>query len=293
MKAHLKEISDLTAAANTQPTETALPGVMIIKGNVPQHQLAAIYEPIIGFTVQGKKTISIGNQIIQAKAPSYYVIPTDIPATGQVHQGENGLPYLSVGLRLNQSSLLDLLKDLGETPRQEKASIEFTASSATTDFVEAWLRMLRLLKTPKDIPALAPIYEREILYRVLSGPQGSRLRQFCFTNSAASKINQAIHWIRANYTSDIDIRPMAKKSGMAVTTFHRQFKDVTGMSPIQFQKKLRLLEARKLLVFNDLAAADVAFKVGYESPSQFNREYSRLFGASPAKDAADIRKIER
>lgn len=287
----LKEITVLTKDAGTQPTETPLPGVMIIKGDVPQHQLAAIYEPMIGFTVQGRKTISLGDRTIDAKGPAYYVIPTDVPATGQAHQARNGAPYLSLGLRLRRESLQKLLKDISFTTKNEGENTE-TSSPATMEFVEAWVRMLRLLKTPQDIPALAPAFEREILYRVLSGPQGSRLRQFRFEDEAGPKIHRAIQWIKENYTKSIDVRPMAAKSGMAVTTFHRQFKGITGLSPIQFQKKLRLLEARKLMVFKDISAAEAAFAVGYESPSQFTREYSRLFGDSPARDASKLRRTE-
>ncbi len=292
MKDSLSEIAELTSKATTQPTATDLPGVLIIKGEVPQHQLAAIYEPMIGFIVQGSKTITIGDQVIYAKAPSYFVIPTEIPATGRVNQGRNGLPYLSVGLLLNQNSLVDLLKDLPDDFPEERVSSEFSACAATPDFVDAWLRMLRLLNNPKHIPALAPVYEREILFRVLLGPQGWRLRQLCFASGKASKIRQAIQLIRENYAKSIDIKRVASKSGMGVTTFHRQFKQITGMSPIQFQKQLRLLEARKHLVFSGYSVSDAAFKVGYESASQFNREYSRLFGAAPARDASRLRQLE-
>jgi AraC-like DNA-binding protein len=292
MKDKLNEISELTINANTQPTETDLPGVWIIKGEVPQHQLAAIYEPMVGFVVQGSKTISIGDQIAQVKAPSYFVISTETPATGRVRQGPNGLPYLSVGLSLNKNSLADLLKDLPDDFHEGRVSGEFSACAATPDFIDAWLRMLRLLKSPQHIPALAPAYEREILYRVLLGPQGWRLRRLGFAGGKAPAVRQAVRWIRENFAESIDIKRIAAKSGMGVTTFHRQFKQITGLSPIQFQKQLRLLEARKLLVFNGHSVSEAAFKVGYESASQFNREYSRHFGAPPARDASRVRKIE-
>jgi AraC-like DNA-binding protein len=152
--------------------------------------------------------------------------------------------------------------------------------------------LLRLLKTPGDIPALAPVYEREILYRVLMGPQGWYLRQLGLKESNLSKISQTVQWIREHYTRLVDIRAMATKAGMAITTFHRQFKRATGLSPIQFQKQLRLLEARNLLAFEGYAMASAAYEVGYQSPSQFNREYSRFFGAPPARDAAVLRQIE-
>ena len=254
-------------------------------------QLAAIYEPMIGFIVQGRKTISIGGDVVDLKAPAYFVIPTELPATGRVHQGSNGLPYLSVGLRLNQNALIDLLKDLPHDLCSEKDSRKFSACAATTDFVDPWLRMLRLLKTPEHIPALAPVYEREILYRVLLGPQGWRLRQLCFAGGTAPGIRQAIHWIRENYGKSIDIRRTAAKFAMGVTTFHRRFKQITGLSPIQFQKQLRLLQARKLLAFSGHSVSDAALTVGYESVSQFNREYSRFFGASPARDASRLRQM--
>jgi transcriptional regulator GlxA family with amidase domain len=182
------------------------------------------------------------------------------------------------------------LKDLPSDPSTEDCR-KFSACVATTDFVDPWLRLLRLLKTPEHIPALAPVYEREILYRVLLGPQGWRLRQLCFAGGKAPGIRQAIQWIRENYGKSIDIKRIAAKSAMGVTTFHRQFKQITGLSPIQFQKQLRLVQARKLLAFSGHSVSDAAFKVGYESASQFNREYSRLFGASPARDASRIRQI--
>lgn len=291
IRKHLAQIAALTNGAGTKPTATPIPGVLTIKGDVPQHQLAAVYEPTIGFVVQGGKTLSIGNQIVHLKAPSYFVVPTETPAAGRVHQGENGLPYLSVGLRLNHESLLDLLQDIPSDLQGDDASIQFSACPATEEFIEAWVRMLGLIETPEHIPALAPVYEREILYRVLLGPQGWRLRRLCMNKGKASGIRQAVRSIRENHAQSIDVKRLAAKSGMGVTTFHRQFKQITGLSPIQFQKHLRLLEARKLLAFGGLSVSGAAFEVGYESASQFNREYSRLFGASPARDASAIREM--
>src|ERR1700722_15801574 len=154
MRDALNEIARLTDKATTAPTTTELPGVLIIKGEVPEHQLAAVYQPMIGFIVQGRKTISIGDDVIDLKAPAYFVVPTDLPATGHVHQGSNGLPYLSVGLRLNHNPLVYLLKDLPGNLLNEKDSVRFSACPATQEFVDSWLRMLRLLKTPEHIPAL-------------------------------------------------------------------------------------------------------------------------------------------
>lgn len=291
MKAALAEIAQLTDKALTQPTATELPGVVVIKGEVPEHQLAAVYEPMIGFVVQGGKTISIGDQVVFAQAPAYFVIPTELPATGRVHQDPSGQAYLSVGLQLKIEALLSLLKDLPAEPEHEPPSEAFLACAATEAFIDAWARMLRLLKTPAHIPALAPVYEREILFHALLGPQGWRLRQLCREGGKGARLRQTIHWIRENYADSLDIKRIADQAEMGVTTFHRQFKQLTGLSPIQFQKQLRLLEARKRLVYSDCSVTDAAFEVGYISPSQFNREYSRFFGASPARDASMVRAI--
>ncbi len=286
----LAEIARLTIEAGTEPTETGLPGVVMIRGEVPEHQLAAVYEPMIGLVVQGAKTISIGTDVVLLKAPSYFVIPARVPATGRVHQGPRGLPYVSLGLNLTRPPLLDLLKDLSNDSRDDSAAIEtFSACTPTADFLDAWLRLLRLTKTPEHIPGLAPAYEREILYRVLTGPQGWRLRQHCLAEGGGTNLHRALEWIHGHYAEALEIKRLAARAGMAVTTFHRRFKQITGLSPLQFQKRLRLLEARRLLVLGGIPVTHVAVEVGYESASQFTREYARFFGASPARDASRLR----
>lgn len=287
----LNEIMDLMKDAGTRQIETGVPGLSMIKGDIPAHQLAALYEPMIGFTVQGTKILSIGERITDLEGPSYYVLPMHVPATASVHPDRYGRPYMSLGLRLNQSVLQSLLRDLPEN-LLPTASEHFAACEMDIEFMEAWLRLLRLLKTPRDIPALAPAYEREILYRVLTGPQGWYLRQFGLQESNLFKISQIVKWVRINFMRPMDIGELASKAGMAINTFHRQFKRATGLSPIQFQKQLRLLEARNLIAFEGYPVASAAYHVGYQSPSQFNREYSRFFGSSPARDTENIRRIE-
>jgi len=291
MKKLLDDIIELTSTAGTRPCETGVPGLVMIKGNVPAHQLAAFYQPIIGFVVQGMKTLSIGGRDITIKAPSYFVLPMDVPVTGTVRSGPDGSPYLSLGLSIDRTSLQDLLKDLPEdfAPGYSR---NFTSCEANHDLVEAWLRLLRLKDTPRDVPALAPVYGREILYRVLLGPQGWYLRQLGLKDSNLTRISKIVSWLRENYAEPIDIRAVADKAAMAVTTFHRVFKRATGLSPIQFQKQVRLIEARNLAAFEGYTAAGAAYKVGYQSVSQFNREYTRFFGAPPARHAALVRQIE-
>ena len=291
MKAILDEIKNLMWCASTRPLETAVPRLSMIKGDVPTHQLAALYKPTIGFTVQGTKVLSIGGRDTVLTGPRYYVLPMHVPATATVHGSADGGEYMSLGLEIDEAILKRLLIDLPEgfvpEPTREFAACEFDA-----ELMEAWLRLLRLTKTPRDIPALAPVYEREILYRVLMGPQGRDLHQLGVKESNLSRIAKTVWWLRQHFTKPINVRSVAKEAGMAVTTFHRQFKHATGLSPIQFQKQLRLLEAKNLLAFEGYAVATAAYEVGYESPSQFNREYSRFFGKTPSRHAADLRRIE-
>lgn len=263
----------------------------MITGDVPAHQLAALYKPMIGFTVQGTKILSIGGRNTPLKGPSYYVLPVHVPATASVRPGRDGRPYMSLGLEIDQGILQTLLRALPEE-LLPSASATFSGCELDGALMDAWLRLLRLTKAPRDIPALAPAYKREILYRVLRGPQGWYLRQLGMRESAFAKISKIVIWLRDNYMKAIDIVDLASGSGMAINTFHRQFKRATGLSPIQFQKQLRLLEARNLIAFEGYAVASAAYQVGYQSPSQFNREYSRFFGAPPAKDTAKLRQIE-
>lgn len=286
----LQEIVALTMGATTRPVDTGIPRVVMVKGDVPEYQLSALYEPMIGFIVQGTKILSIGSRDLHLKGPSYFLLPMHVPAAGKVRANREGL-YLSVGLFLNRDVLQNLLRDLPLEAVTEPAN-NLAACDADVEFMEAWVRMLRLLRTPKDIPALAPVYEREIIYRVLVGPQGGQLRQLCFRESNLSRVSKGVQWLREHYRQPIEIKDIARKAGMGITTFHRQFKRTTGLSPIQFQKQLRLLEARKLIAFDGYGVSGAAYEVGYESPSQFNREYSRLFGASPARDAAMLRQME-
>src|SRR5690554_2969783 len=287
----MDEIIDLMKNAGTRPIETGVPGLSVIKGDIPAHQLAALYEPMIGFTVQGAKILSIGERSTTLEGPSYYVLPVHVPATAIVHPDRDGRPYMSLGLALNQDVLQSLLRDLPEhliptTPEH------FATCEIDIELMEAWLRLLRLMNRTRDIPALAPAYEREILYRVLMGPHGWYLRQLGLRESNFSRISQIVKWLRDNFMRPIDVGEIASKSGMAINTFHRQFKHATGLSPIQFQKQLRLLEARNLIAFEGYAVASAAYEVGYQSPSQFNREYSRFFGSSPARDTENLRRIE-
>lgn len=281
----------MTSGAETHPVETSVPGLFVIGGNVPNHQLADLYRPMIGFVLQGTKRMSIGEQSVVVAGPAYFLLPMHLPVTATVHPDANGNPYRSIGLDLDQTILSALLRDVGDggvhTPRP------FAACTMDEEVTDALLRLMRLTTLPDEIAALAPVYEREIFYRVLAGPQGDSLRLLAMHESNLSRIERTVQWMRKNFDTPMDVGDVAREAGMAVTTFHRQFKLATGLSPIQFQKQLRLMEARNLIAYEGLAVSNAAYRVGYESASQFNREYSRFFGTSPSKHGSAIRTLER
>ncbi|MEQ1762020.1 MAG: AraC family transcriptional regulator [Pyrinomonadaceae bacterium] len=287
----LASIIHLTGKANTKPVETSVSGLFVIGGDVPAYQLAALYQPMIGFVVQGKKRLLIGERMIEVKGPSYFLLPMHLPVTATVHPDRSGRPYRSIGLNLDDGILQGLLRDVVGGERVASPP-KFSACPMDRDITEAVFRLVRLTDRPDQVAALAPVYKREIFFHVLNGLQGDSLRQLALSESSLSRIEQTVQWIRKNYDQPMDVADVARETGMAVTTFHRQFKRATGLSPVQFQKQLRLLEARNLIAFEGLAVSNAAYQVGYESASQFNREYSRFFGKSPSRHAASIRMSE-
>ncbi|MGN6381865.1 MAG: AraC family transcriptional regulator N-terminal domain-containing protein [Dyella sp.] len=290
MDSALAELRRLTAHAENRRTETGLPRVAMVQGEIPEHQLAAVYEPMINLILQGGKTLTIGGQTYRYDPAHYFVMSIDVPATGTVHPDRNGRPYLAVALTLDPDVVADLLDDMPAPPPGAHDERGFSVCLTTPELLDAWLRLLRLMEHPGDIAALAPVYEREILYRVLQGPQGWMLREIALPDSTLSRIRRTIAWLRAHHDRTVQVETLADLAAMSPATFHRHFKAVTAMSPIQFQKQLRLLRARQLLMTGAPTASDVAYRVGYESPSQFSRDYARLFGASPLRDAQRLRE---
>lgn len=290
MRESLIEMEILTRGATTQPTDTGIPRVSMIRGEVPDSQLVALYQPVIGVVLQGAKTLTIGDQVLRCEAPSYFVLPVELPVVGSVHQGGPGVSYLSVGLGLDRGTIAELLADLPAAPPPVRPSQDFRVCPADDAFLDAWRRLLGLMLTPRDIPALAPAYEREILYRVLQGPQGWMLRDLVRVDSSLGRIETTAAWIKDHLAEPFIVDALARQAGMSHTAFHTHFRTATGLSPVQFQKHLRLHRARSLLAVGTHNVASAAYEVGYQSASQFNREYTRLFGRSPARDAVVVRQ---
>lgn len=289
MEDQLEELRALVAKAKNQRTETGIPRVAMVQGAIPEHELAAVYDPMVNLILQGSKSITIGDRTLHYDPATYFVMSIDLPATGVVRPAATGEPYLAVALTLEPAVVAALLADLPEPGRKETGAAGFSVAAVTPELMDAWIRMLRLMERPADIAALAPAYEREILYRVLQGPHGAMLRAIATPDTAMARVSLAIQWIRRDFAQPLRVDALADRAAMSVSAFHRHFKAVTALSPLQYQKRIRLLQARTLLVAEAKSVNAVAFDVGYESATQFSREYARLFGQAPSRDAARLR----
>ena len=285
METALDELRRLAARAQNRRTETGIPRLAIVQGRIPEHDLAALYDPMINLILQGSKSMTVGDQTLHYDPATYFVMSVDLPAVGSVHPAPTGEPYLAVSLTLDPGIIAGILASAPVSAGRSNGQ-GFSVAAVTPELLDGWVRLLRLMDHPDDIPVLAPAYEREILYRVLQGPQGWLLRDIATPESALSRIHAAILWIRENFAQPLRVEALAEHVAMSVSAFHRQFKAVTNMSPLQFQKAIRLMHARRLMITEALTAASVSVRVGYESPSQFSREYSRFFGRSPGRDTA-------
>lgn len=283
----LDELRAIVMRARDDWTATGIPRVEMVRAEACSNQ---VYAPMLHLVLQGTKDLSVGDRLLSLAPASYFVVPVDVPAIGQVRADRPGRPYLAMSLTLDPAVIARVLaEDDGWRPGQPAPG--FTVSAAAPELIDACLRMMRLIDRPAEIPMLAPLIEREILFRVLQGPQGAMLRQIAHKDSRLSQVRRAIDWIRAHYTEPFRVEPLAEMAGMSVAAFYRHFRAITAMTPIQYQKRLRLLKARRLLIFEPRDAAAIGFSVGYESASQFSREYARMYGMPPARDAARMRSM--
>ncbi|MDQ1118048.1 MULTISPECIES: AraC family transcriptional regulator [Pseudoxanthomonas] len=292
MTSQLDELRRLAACAQNRQTQTGIPRVAMVQGRIPEHALSAVYEPMINLILRGGKSMTVGGSTLHYDPATYFVMTVELPAVGQVHAAADGSPYLAVALNLDAGVIGRLLDDMqGDDLCRGAASrpvAAFSVATVTPQLMDAWVRMLSLMERPRDIPALAPVYEREILYRVLQGPHGQLLRDIATPETALGRVRKAIQWIRQHYAAPLRIGTLAKLAAMSESAFHRHFKAATALSPLQYQKQLRLLQARQLLTAQGASVTAAAMEVGYESATQFSREYARAFGLPPSQDAARI-----
>ena len=265
---------------------TILPWLVLSRSPVATEPVASIYHPLMCVVAEGRKRIFLGEEVFDYDPATYLVTSVDLPVTGQVLEG----PSLGLTLALNPRLLATLLLDLPPTAGSRGVAKAMEVNALGADLLDPILRLLRLLDQPQDVPVLAPLIEREVHYRLLLGARGAMLRQLARPASELSQVSRSIHAIRNRYEQSIRISELAELAGMSAPSFHRHFRAVTAMSPLQFQKRLRLQEARRRLLSEPTGAAGVGFEVGYESASQFSREYRRLFGVSPSREAASKRR---
>ncbi|MDM5340579.1 AraC family transcriptional regulator [Fictibacillus enclensis] len=250
-----------------------------------------VHKPSLCIVVQGMKEVLLSQERFQYGPADYLVASVKLPITGQVTQASSEQPYLALKLEFTPSEIVEVLRDTQmEADKKENVKRGMYVSKIEPPLLDAVTRLVRLLENPKEIQVLAPLIRKEIIYRVLQGEHGGILKQIAIEGSSTNQISDVIEHIMNNYEKSFKIEELAEIGNMSVSSLHRHFKEVTAMSPIQFQKQLRLQEARSLLLSELSDAADVAFRVGYESPSQFSREYSRMFGLPPKEDIKRLKQ---
>jgi AraC-like DNA-binding protein len=269
---------------------TAIPRVFLHRASRVSEPLHTVYEPAVCFVAQGRKQAMAGESIYVYDEAHYLVVSVDIPIVSQILDARPERPFLCLRLDLDPAVIgtLMLESDIARAEREHPGAA-LAVSAVTPELLDATIRLVRLLATPGDIPVLAPLAEREILYRLLHGEQASRMGQIAFTESKLQQVNRAISWIKRNFREPFSIDAVATEARMSSSALHQHFKAVTAMSPLRYQKQLRLQEARRLILTQSLDASTAAHTVGYESPSQFSREYRRLFGAPPVRDIEKLR----
>ena len=270
---------------SSEKQDTSVPRLTLHQRTRPTPACHVTYEPSLIMVAQGRKEVQIGADTLIYDSSRYLLTSIDLPTVTRVAEATEAQPCLAVSLKLDISIVREFLSHeefhIAEVAPDSPA---MSTGPVTAELLGAWCRMLDLLSNPGDIPFLGGLIEREIMYRILRGPEGARLRAIATLGDQSHRTAKAIAWVRTNYAKPLRVEDVAGVAGMAVSTLHHHFRALTGMSPVQYQKQIRLQAARARMLADDVDAATIAFEVGYESASQFNREYSRLFGEPPLRD---------
>jgi AraC-like DNA-binding protein len=269
---------------------TGIPGLSLMRISHPTAPSHGLINPLLCIVAQGRKRTIAGDRVMSYDENNFLVVSADTPFIGQVLEASPDAPSLCFKLDLDPAGITELLIDVGGVGvGASEADASVSVSALTPELIDAATRLVRLLGSPDDIRVLAPMVKREILYRVLQTDQATRLQQIAVAESRLQQVNRAIGWIKANYRDQFAIETVAAEARMSPSSLHVHFKAVTAMSPLQYQKQLRLQEARRLMLAEAVDAASAGHRVGYDSPSQFSREYARTFGAPPLKDVARLK----
>lgn len=285
-----ESIARYTQKGHQDPTP--VPDLSLFRLNEPTGPFSAMYKPSICIAVQGAKRVISGEESYVYDAHHYLITSVHLPTTVQVLEATPEKPFLGIMLKLDLREISQLMVDSNlPQPRAQQSNRGMAIGEITLPLIRAFQRLVELLDEEQDIPILASVIQREIMYRLLVGEQGERLRQIASAGSKSQQIARVIDWLQSNYTQPLRIEDLAEQANMSTTSFHNHFRSITALSPLQFQKQLRLQEAKRLMLAENMDAANAAFQVGYESPSQFNREYNRLFGAPPVRDITTLRQM--
>ncbi len=270
---------------------TPVPGLLLFRREAPTEPLSVVYEPSVCMVVQGRKRVLLGGDTYVYDSRHYLITSVHLPTTAEVLEASTDLPCLGLRMNLDLLQVAQMMVERGlPAPPSSSSPRGMATGEVTAPLVNAIRRLVDLIEAPTDIPILAPLTQREILYRLLVGDQGHRLREIATVGSRSHQIADVVEWLRTNFVEALRVEDLASRASMSTSAFHQHFRSLTGLSPLQYQKQLRLSEARRLMLVEHLDATGAARQVGYESPSQFSREYSRLFGAPPLRDIAALRK---
>jgi len=266
-------------------------GFRISRSSKLVQSVHSVYQPAFCFVVQGRKKALLGDEVFQYDPGKYLIFTVDLPVIFQVEEASEENPYLGFAIHLDPSLVASVMMESGiESKKNNAGTKAIDVSPVDVHLLDAAVRLVRLLETPKDFQVLAPLIKKEIIYRLLTGGQGARLAHLLVSSGETRRIAKAVGHLRDHFDESLKIENIANQLGMSVSGFHHHFKSVTSMSPLQYQKQIRLQEARRLMLGEDLDAASAGFRVGYEDPAYFSREYKKLFGAPPQRDIANHRR---
>jgi AraC-like DNA-binding protein len=269
---------------------TNIPSLIFSRRTAPTAPISATYEPSLVVVAQGRKRATLNGTTFIFDPSQFLLTSLDLPVICNVFEASEKVPYLAFILQLEMSVVRELLsRDEIHSPEITLDRPAMATGKITAELLDACCRLVNLLNTPKDIPFLSGLIQREIIYRILRGPEGARLRAIATLGDQSHRTAKAISWIRTNFAKPLRVDDLAQLAGMGLSTLHHHFRALTSMSPLQYQKQLRLQAARERMLMDGLDAASAAFEVGYESASQFNREYSRFFGQPPMRDIRTLR----
>lgn len=270
--------------ADTGTVYTKIPGLRIARRNEPDHMEHCFYKPVFSVTLQGQKRIAFGDEDYLLEAGKCTMVVLDIPSTSYVVEATTEKPYLAMTIELDKHIVRQLMTEIPSVVETAQTSLSAVVADVEEVVVEAYLRFAELLDNPAQIPVLAPLIMKEIHFRLLTGPHGRHLQTVNSVGTQTNQVAQAITWLKGNFNAPLKVEALARQVNMGVSTFHRHFKQLTTLSPLQYQKNLRLHEAQRLMLAESYDATNAGYAVGYENVAQFNREYKRLFGEPPLRD---------